>query len=291
MRFLREPLLHFLLLGVGLFALFYFVNKESGGDPERIVVTAGQIQRISDGFTRTWQRPPTQEELEGLIQDYIREEVLYREAIALGLDRDDTVIRRRLRQKMEFISEDVASQAEPTDEELRYYLAKHPDKFRLERSFTFSHVYLNPERRGDSLIRDVERVLTELNKGGGNSDVAGLGDNFLLDREFKAASQSEVAKVFGEQFAAQLSQLEPGRWHGPIESGYGVHLVFVHERTEGYIPPLDEVHDAVRREWANDQRIKTNEKFYQSLLERYTVTIEQPEKASGASAATTEAQQ
>ncbi len=291
MKFLREPLLHFLFLGAGLFVLFYFVNNQRGGEPGRIVVTAGRIQHLADGFTRTWQRPPTQEELEGLIQNYIREEVLSREAIALGLDRDDTIISRRLRQKMEFISEDVASQAEPTGEELRDYLVKHLEKFRLERSFTFSHVYLNPERRGDSLKSDAENLLAKLNKPGAKTDISTLGDGFLLEHDFKSAKESEISKLFGEKFAAHLSQLEPGRWHGPVESGYGVHLVFIQKRTEGHIPTLDEVRDAVRREWENDKRLEANEKLYQSLLERYTVTIEQREKITGSSAAAKEAQQ
>jgi hypothetical protein len=291
MRFLREPLLHFLLLGAGLFALFYFVNKDSGDEPGRIVVTAGQIQHLADVFTRTWQRPLTKQELEGLIQDYVREEVLYREAIALGLDRDDTVIRRRLRQKMEFMSEDVATQTELSDEELRDYLVKHPEKFRLERSFTFSQVYLNPNRRGDSLKSDVENLLVKLNDSGAKTDIATLGDRFLLEHDFKSATESEISKLFGEKFAAQLSQLEPGRWHGPVESGYGVHLVFIQERAEAHVPPLDEIRDAVLREWENDKRLEAKEKLYQSLLERYTVVVERPEEVSGSSAAAKEAQQ
>jgi PPIC-type PPIASE domain len=289
MRLLREPLLHFLLLGAGLFVVFGLVNKGTNVEPGKIVVTAGQIEHLTVGFTRTWQRPPTEQELEGLIQDNIREEVFYREAIALGLDRDDIVIRRRLRQKMEFIADDLAARVEPTDEELRAFLAKHPDTFRVEQRFTFSHVYLNPERRGEALQQDVERLLIELNTSAGATEVATLGDSFLLDHEFTATSRSEVDRAFGQRFAAQLSHLEPGTWQGPVASGYGVHLVFIRERAEGWIPALDDVREAVHREWANAQRLEANARFYERLRQRYIVTVEQPERSGGTAAMAAEA--
>jgi hypothetical protein len=216
MKFLREPLVHFLLLGAGLFVVFSLLNKETREVPGKIVVTAGQIEHLTISFTRTWQRPPTDQELEGLIQDYIREEVFYREAIALGLDRDDTVIRRRLRQKLEFVSDDLTAQLKPTDDELRTYLANHVDAFGVEPRFTFSHVYFNPDRRGDDLERDVQRLLSELHQAGGHADVTTLGDSFLLEQDFKAAPRSEVARIFGKSFASQLSHVEPGTWQEPV---------------------------------------------------------------------------
>jgi parvulin-like peptidyl-prolyl isomerase len=291
MRFLREPLLHFLILGAAIFIVFNFVNKGENEQLDQIVVTAGQIQHLADTFSLTWQRPPTQQELEGLIQDYIREEVLYREATALGLDNNDSVIRRRLRQKMEFISEDVAAQAEATDEELQDYLLKNPAKFHSEPIFTFSQIYLSSDRRGDSLTSDIENLLAKLNKSGTKTDISALGDGLLLEHDFKSATESEINKLFGQKFASQLLQLEPGKWHGPVKSGYGVHLVFIKERSEGRVSPLDEVREAVQREWANERRLEMNERFYQGLLERYTVVIEQPENDSGAAAAETEASQ
>jgi hypothetical protein len=197
--------------------------------------------------------------------------------MALGLDRDDTIIRRRLRQKMEFLSDDVAALAEPTDDELSAYLQAHADTFRVQRQFTFSHVYLNPEKHGETLSRDTAQLLAQLNQAGGKADVSALGDSFLLEHTFASAPGNEVAKQFGEKFAATLGDLAPGQWQGPVESGYGVHLVFVSERTEGRLPALSDVRDAVRREWANTRRLEANEKFYQELLKRYVVTIERPE--------------
>jgi hypothetical protein len=199
--------------------------------------------------------------------------------MALGLDRDDTVIRRRLRQKMEFVTDDVAELAEPTNDELSAFLKTHADTFRVQRQFTFSQVYLNPERHGENLARDTAKLLAQLQQAGDNADLSELGDSFLLEHKFQALPASEVSKQFGEKFAAKLSELSPGQWQGPVESGYGVHLVLVSERMEGRLPALAEVRDVVRREWANTRRLEANEKFYQELLKRYVVTIERPKPA------------
>ena len=273
----REPLVHFLLLGVGLFMAFGLMGKRTGGEPDNIVITQGHIEHLAAGFNRVHGRRASLEELEDLIRDYVREEVYCREALALGLDRDDVVIRNRLRLKMEVISDDVAAQAEPTDEQLLNYLQEHPDAFGIEPRFTFSQVYLNPERHGENLTHDAAQLLMRLNQIGDKSDVSDLGDPFLLEHTFVALAASEVAKQFGEMFTATLGELPRDQWQGPVESGYGVHLVFVSETTPGRIPTLEEVRGAVRREWANARRLEANDKFYQGLLKRYTVTIERPQ--------------
>ena len=278
-RILREPLLHFLLLGVAIFAAYGLVSKRSSAEPAKIVISAGQVAAIAEGFTRTWRRPPTSAEIEGLIRDRVQEEVYCREAMAMGLDKDDTVIRRRLRQKMEFVTDDIAALAEPTDDELSAYLKAHADTFRVPPQFTFSHVYLNPERHGENLVQDTAELLAQLQKAGDDADLSELGDSFMLEHKFHSLPASEVVKQFGEKFAAKLGELSLGQWHGPVESGYGVHLVWISERTEGRAPTLAEVRDAVRREWANARRLETNEKFYQELLKRYVVTIERPNRA------------
>jgi hypothetical protein len=278
-RILREPLLHFLLLGTVIFAAYGFVSKRGSNEPGKIVISEGQIAALAEGFARTWRRPPTRDELQGLIKDRVQEEVYCREAMAMGLDKDDTIIRRRLRQKMEFVTDDVAALAEPSDEELSAYLKAHADTFRVQRQFTFSQVYLNPERHGENLVRDTAQLLVQLQRAGDKADVSELGDSFLLEHKFQTLSVSEVTKQFGEKFAAKLGELPPNQWQGPIESGYGVHLVWISEHTEGRMPALAEVRDAVRREWANTRRLESNEKFYQELLKRYIVTIERPKPA------------
>ena len=277
-RILSEPLLHFLLLGAAIFAAYGLMsNRTSNVEPGKIVVSQGEVDSMLVGFTRTWQRPPTSEELDRLIQDRVREEVYCREAMALGLDKDDTIIRRRLRQKMEFITDDVVAQAQPTDDELNSYLLAHADAFRVDQRFTFSHIYLNPEKRGDDLARDTTQLLAQLNRMGGTADVSELGDSFLLERTFAAVPGSELAKQFGDKFAAKLSGLPTGQWQGPIESGYGLHLVFICERTAGRVPALAEVRDAVSREWSNARRLEANEKFFNELLSRYVVVIDRPQ--------------
>jgi len=276
-RLFKEPLVHFLVLGALLFAGYGLLNRNGAPAPGRVVVSQGQLASMRAAFTRTWQRPPSREEWEGLIRDRVREEVYCREALALGLDKDDIIIRRRLRQKMEFVTDDVVAQAEPDEAELAEFLARHPDRFRVEPRFTFWQVYLNPAKHGENLARDTAQLLAQLNQAGGNAGFAALGDSFLLEHQFAAVPASEVAKQFGEDFAAKLAGIAPGQWQGPVESGYGVHLVFVSERTEGQLPALADVRDAVRREWDNARRLEANEKFYQELLKRYTVTIENPE--------------
>lgn len=273
-RILREPLLHFLLLGTVIFAAYGFVSKNGNNEPGKIVISEGQIAAMTEGFARTWRRPPTSAEIEGLIKDRVQEEVYCREAMALGLDKDDTIIRRRLRQKIEFVTDDIAALTEPTEEELSIYLKAHADTFGVQRQFTFSQLYLNPERHGENLVRDTARLLAQLRQAGDKADVVDVGDPFLLEHRFQSLPASEVVKQFGEKFATKLGELSLGQWQGPVESGYGVHLVWIIERTEGRVPELAEVRDAVRREWANARRLEANDKFYQELLKHYVVTIE-----------------
>jgi hypothetical protein len=278
-KILREPLLHFLVLGTAIFAGYGLVSKRSSDEPGKIVISAGQVASIAESFARTWRRPPTSTELEGLIRDRVREEVYSREAVALGLDKDDTIIRRRLRQKMEFVTDDVAALAVPTDDELSTYLRTNADAFRVQRQFTFCQVYLNPGRHGENLARDVAQLLAQLQQAGDQADLSEVGDSFLLEHKFQSLPAGEVAKQFGEKFAAKLGELPPNQWNGPVESGYGVHLVWISDRTEGRVPGLAEARDAVRREWVNARRMEANEKFYQELLKRYVVTIERPDTA------------
>ncbi len=274
-HYLREPLLHFLILGAALFAISGTLPKRTTGEPAKIVVSQARIEHLAAGFTGTWLRPPTAEELDGLIRDYVHEEVYYREATAMGLDRDDAVIRRRLQQKLEFVSADIADLTQPTEEQLRVYLQDHPDKFRIGSRLTFSQVYLNRERHGESLPSDALELLWQLRQVGKNSDASLLGDPSLLESQFFDEAAVDIAKQYGEKFVTTLNGAPLGEWQGPVDSSYGVHLVLVERRTEARTPALEEVRDAVRREWNNMQRLETTRKFYDGLLKRYTVTVEQ----------------
>jgi hypothetical protein len=275
-RLLREPLVHFLLIGAALFVAFGLAGKPSGGAAGSIVVSKAQVASLASGFTSTWQRPPTPAELEELIQDHVREEVYYREALTLGLDKDDATIRRRLRQKMEFFSDDLVPQMAPTDAELAEYLKAHPQTFRAGPRFSFSHVYLDPKKHGQNLSHDAARLLERLARSGDRVDAARWGDSIALEHAFHDLPEEEVVKRFGAPFAASLSKLSLGRWEGPIESGYGAHLVFLDTRTAGAVPELSAVRDRVAREWTDARRLEANEAFYQGLLKKYRVTIERP---------------
>ena len=275
MKIVREPLFHFLLLGAAIFGAHRLRSNAHAMQPGNIVVTEGRLAALVAAFTRTWQRPPTASERQGLIRDYIREEVYVREALALGLDQDDIVIRRRLRLKLEFVSEDLTAPAEPTDGQLRAYLAAHPDAFRVEPRYTFRQVFLNPHRQGDRLSHDAARLLARLRQAGTDPDT--VGDASLLDHSFEALPASLVSEQFGDQFTAELGVLPIGQWRGPVPSTYGAHLVQIDARTDARLPALEEVRDAVRRDWANAQRAETSEKYYQELLRRYTVTVELPQ--------------
>ena len=276
-RVLQEPLVHFLLLGSALFVLaHYWGDSPAREQQETIVVTEGKIQSLAQLWQRTRQRPPTRAELEGLIQDYVDEEVFYREALAMGLERDDTIIRRRLRQKLEFVAEDLADAVEPTDEQLRAYLNQHANQFRLEERASFTQIYFSRQRRGDSLDDDVEQTLDQLRHSEAAIDLTQLGDPILLPPHHENLRASEITNLFGPQFSAGLSAAGQGAWTGPIESSYGLHLVLVHERTPVRVPELEEARDAVRREWYAARRSASKESFRRRLRERYKVVIEAP---------------
>lgn len=268
---LREPLLHFLVLGAALFLLHGLIAGRDG--PAEFTVSAGQVQRLADGWQRVWRRPPSAAELAALIEDHLREEVLYREALALGLDQDDTIIRRRLRQKMEFIGGDVAP-PEPGEADLQAYLAAHPERFREPARLAFRQVFLDRER--PDAEAEAGRLLTRVAAYGTGPVPATLGDPTLLAADHAAITEPEVEAMFGPAFAAALLQAPVGRWSGPVASPYGLHLVLVRERAPGRLPPLDEVREAVRRAWQAARAQEAGEAFYRELRARYQVTVEQP---------------
>ena len=272
---LREPLLQFLVLGAALFGLFHLVDKEKAETPARIVVSSARIANLADGFARTWQRPPSKDELQGLVDDYIRDEVFFREGRAAGLDRDDVIIRRRVRQKMEFLAEDISA-PEPNEEQLAAYLKANPERFRTEDHLTFHQVFLSATRRGRAIDDDSKQVANALDRADAAVDTTALGDPFLLGEEFQALTQSEMAGIFGDGFAKRVSATEQGRWQGPITSSFGQHFVYISERIPGSLPPLNVVRGAVRREWSNARRLEAEQKLYGSLRERYEIVVETP---------------
>jgi hypothetical protein len=277
-KFFREPLVHFLLIGAGLFLLFGWRSGpaalppgQSGPQSSKIVVTPGDIDQMVTTFTRTWQRPPTEEEVKGLFEDFVRNEIYYREALAMGLDRDDGVIRRRMRQKMEFIFEDIAAQTEPTDEELLAYMKKHPDSYRADPQIAFRHVYVNAAKRGKNAGTDALEILAKLNAG---ADPDVVGDPLLLASEVPLSPLWDISKQFGELFSRKLLELKPATWTGPVQSGFGLHLVFVRKRVGGRLSDLKEVREMVKRDWTFDRQKEVKDAAYAKIRERYVVIVE-----------------
>src|SRR5262245_821277 len=283
-RWLREPLVHFLLLGAGIFALASLVGDPAGGRAERIRLGPAEVELLRQGFERTWRRPPTPAELAGLVEERVREEVYYREALALGLDRDDTIVRRRLRQKLEFLAEDRAV-SPPTDADLEAWLRASPGRFRIEPRVRFEQVFLSRDRRGDRLRADAEALLAGLRAGAGGADPAALGDPIPLPTGPGDLSQAEVAARYGAEFAGRVFELEPGGWQGPIDSAYGAHLVLVRARSPGREPALAEVRDAVSRAWVAEARGRAREELHRELRARYDVRVELPPAPAGVGAA------
>ena len=264
-RLLREPLLHFLLLGGVLFLIFGRGRSRPPAGAE-IVVTAADIQRIAAGFSVTWQRPPSENELQGAINDYIREEVLYRTGLSLGLDKDDTIVRRRIRQKMDFVLEDTVGT--PDDAELRAFFDAHADKFRVEPRIAFRQVFLSLKRSNP----EAEALLPQLIASGPN--VEGAGDPLLLPETFGLTPLSQIDAQFGEGIASELSKVAPGHWAGPLKSAYGFHLILVKAIEPSRLPPFDEVRDAVQREWFAARRAAVLDQQYQKLQAKYHVRVE-----------------
>jgi hypothetical protein len=279
-RLIREPLVQFLILGAGLFLLYGYVGDAAPERADRILVDEAEVARLSEQFQRTWMRPPTREELAGLAEDFVKEEILYREALALGLDRDDLVIRRRMRQKMEFLNADLVEQREPTHEELQAYLDANPGKFRLPARYSFRQIYLGPDGAGGA--RRAADLLARLRADPAlGADPQALGDPTLLPPGMELAPQREIAATFGTEFADVVSGLPEAGWRGPYGSSYGLHLVRLTEKTEGGLPQLGQIRSAVAREWSNERRQAADDRFYQALRERYSVEIRLPEKPTG----------
>jgi hypothetical protein len=290
-KLIREPLVQFLLLGALLFVYFEWKGGGSGPGSTRISITPGLVAHLASGFARTWQRPPTDAELKGLVDDYVKEEIATREATAMGLDRDDTIIRRRLRQKMEFLVDDAVGATPPTDAEIRAWLEKHPGAFHPEPQVVLRQVYVSARRGGVPAPAEAQRLLARLRAAGPDARIDTLGDPSMLPRELPLGPLSEVTRAFGTEFAARIDAIEPGRWTGPVESPYGLHLVLVRERVAAAPPALADVRPLVERELLAERRRTQLQALYERLLAKYTVAIEMPkDEAVGKPASTAQAE-
>jgi hypothetical protein len=273
---LREPLVHFLALGSFLFLFYTWRNGGLAGGANRIDVSAGQVGSLKASFEKLWLRQPTDAELESLVEDFVREEVAVREATSRGLDEGDIVIRRRLRQKLEFLLEDELSIAPPTDAELTAWLDAHPSDYAVQPVVTLRQVYINTDRRGTRAPTDAEAALRRLREG---ADPHTVGDPTLLPAETGPSEVRDVAIRFGDEFANAVAALEPGPWSGPVRSTYGLHLVQVVTKIPGQSPDLAMVRDEVTRDVLVAKRAAGVDSLYRVMRERYRVTVDSTGRA------------
>jgi parvulin-like peptidyl-prolyl isomerase len=288
MNLFKEPLLHFLLIGAALFLLYglgsnpaFMPGGQATTQTAQIVVTRDAVDQMNTLFAKTWQRPPNEEEQKKLIEDFVRNEIYYREAIAIGLDRDDEVLKRRLRQKMEFIFEDISSVAEPTDEDLKAFMKKNREKYLIDPQVAFRQVYVSVYKRGASAESDARQTLAQLTAG---ADPDSVGDNTMLLPEIPLSPLWDIRKQFGDEFSRNLLEIKPGRWAGPIRSGFGLHLLYVRERLGGRLPDLNEAREMLKRDWMIERQKELKDAAYAKIRERYTVTVEKPKAAVAAAA-------
>jgi peptidyl-prolyl cis-trans isomerase C len=278
-QLLREPLVHFLLIGVALFAFSSVLNRGSsqGASSRQIDLTVDDLRQLEIAFASQWQRSPTPQEFTGLVESRVREEVLYREALAMGLDKDDTIVKRRMAQKMEFLAEDVANAHEPSIAELKAWFQNNGQRFALPSRATFRHLYFSPDRRAQHAQDDAVKALAKLS--GKPRDLpltATLSDPFMFQDYYGDRAPDQLAKEFGPAFAEALFKLKPGAWQGPIESGYGWHLIWIDSFAPGRIPTFEEVEPDVKTAWLADQREQAWRKAYQTMRAKYVVLLPAP---------------
>jgi len=267
-RLLREPLLHFFAVGGLIFLLFTAVTGPSPEPSDVIVVGPEHIEQLATGFQAVWRRPPTDDELRAMVDDFVREEVYYRQALALGLDRNDTVVRRRLRQKMEFLTDSAADLLEPASGELEAYFAANEQTYRSGPRLALEQIYLGETPAPESITRSLVALRSDPLAG-----TSALGERTLLPARLDLSPPNAIDGVFGQGFFERLAELPRGTWTGPVASSYGVHLVRIVDSLPASTPPLEDVRDAVMRDWKAAKASEIRELHYARLSERFEVEI------------------
>ncbi|HQR19275.1 MAG TPA: peptidylprolyl isomerase [Burkholderiaceae bacterium] len=278
-RLLQEPLIHFLVLGALLFVAYRHWEPVAGAAPasKEIRLTYDQLAQLALQFQAQWRRPPTAAELDRLVENSVQSEILYREALAMGLDKDDEIVKRRMAQKMQFLAEDVAAAREPTSAELKAWFDKNRARFAQPNRVSFRHLYFSPDSRGRRAREDAEKALTQLAGQPQDSKIAAkLADPFMFQDYYRDRAPDYLGKEFGPQFALAVAKLVPGRWSGPIESGFGWHLVYVDTLIPGSVPAFEEVEPDVKVTWLGEQKLLAWQKAYQEMRAKYTVLLPAP---------------
>ena len=271
-KILKEPLLHFLLIGAALFILF---NQFSGAESRQdtIVIDDSDIDRMMSTWQMQWQRPPTQKELNGLVSQHLKQEVYYREALKMQLDHNDEIVKRRLYQKLEFLMDDIAEMDEPTEEEIKEYYKEHIDKYLHPPQISLTSIYFNPDKREDARA-DALKALSELPKEPTYATVEEFGDVSFVPALFEKIDANKLGQTMGLDFAESVFDLETGSWQGPLLSGYGVHLVYITDKIDSEEGAWEEVRRRVLIDFSYDRQIDYGEAVYKELQKHYKVVFD-----------------
>jgi hypothetical protein len=267
---IREPLLHFAVLGVLIFVGQRLLRDEPDEDARAPIVITDHLRETlaADRHRRVGERPEG-EDLDALVASYVRDEALYREALRLGLDRGDTIVRRRLVQKMEFVLQGAAEVPEPSDEELRAFVEDHAEEFRAPARVAYEQVFLSRDSRGESLAEDATAVMEALAADPESGE--SLGDPFITGRTVALSTEAQIAGRMGVEFAAAVTAAPEGEWVGPIESSYGLHAVRVTERETARMRDLEEVREAALRGWLEEARATAAQEAIEDIVAEYPV--------------------
>ncbi len=271
----REPLVHFFVLGLAVFGLQAALDRQPKADvndPHLVEVSSADIEWMRTLFNKQMGREPTGQDLRGLVNQLIREQILSREAVAMGLDEGDIVVRRRLAQKVEFLFNDLSAMTDPSEDKLRKFYTENLAKYEIPPQMTFTQVYFNSESRGvDGAKQAVQDLIKE------NVDprmVETLGDPSILSTGCLKCRAREIKERFGSEFAGTIESLEPGAWYGPLASAYGFHAVYIYDRQDSQLPAFDDIIDQVRNDWMFANQEKSSRKVYEELRSRYKVLVE-----------------
>jgi peptidyl-prolyl cis-trans isomerase C len=277
LRLLKEPLIQFLILGAAIYGAYaLFGAPDDDWRDTTIVVDSGRIDSMISEWERRWYRPPSRQEIDDLIQQYVKEDVLYRQAVAMGLDKDDPITRRRMAQKLEFLTSDLSGMQEPEKGELEQYFAEHQEDYREPDRISFSHIYFDPDKRESTTLADAEATLARLKEPGQpGPDISELGDRFMLQSTFDSATELDIRRQLGSGFSEVVMDLEPGQWYGPVLSGYGVHLVYVYDHFAAPPPVFENVQNRVLEDWHRQKREQFNARFLEDLKSRYKIVIDE----------------
>jgi len=269
---LGEPLVHFVLAALAVFVAWNMVSQSRASASRTIRVSHADLERLASLYAAESGALPSKEDMLAMVNDYVRDEALAREARQLGLDQNDTIVTRRLAQKMTFMISDLADDPDPDEQTLRDWYTAHADRFTEPQAITFTHVYFSEDVRGSKAESDASAALTRLNAG---ADWQHVGDPFMLQRTYGDLPVREIARLFGPDFAKALAAAPASdAWFGPVRSALGLHLVRVSANMPSRVIPFDEARDAVLADWKDETRRNENEAAVQKIVGRYKVEIE-----------------